>query len=122
MKTAFFIAPVFACLFAACRQSVDFRAFTVPGNDSLATYCEAERKGDEWAVEVSVRNNSREEQVFKLALAAEPGFKADSWLIPGVNYDGNPYGENMPQGWERRRALGFCLRPFVHSFLHHLGE
>jgi len=92
---------VSACLLAACGSPVEFSAYTVPPSDGLETSCDAVRKGSEWEIEVTVRNDSPEVRTFKLALAAEPGFKADSWLIPGVNYDGNPYGENMPQGWEK---------------------
>ena len=101
MKRTVIIASFFACLFGACCPSVDFSAYTIPESDSLETSCDAVRNGDVWEIEVRVCNNTAETQSFKLALAAEPGFKADSWLIPGVNYDGNPYGENMPQGWEK---------------------
>ena len=101
MKRTVIIASFFACLFGACCPSVDFSVYTVPESDSLETSCDAVRNGDVWEIEVRVCNNTAETQSFKLALAAEPGFKADSWLIPGVNYDGNPYGENMPQGWEK---------------------
>ena len=77
-----------------------FRVFTQPETASLQTGCQAVRSGDEWTVRVSVRNTGADSAVFKLVLAAEPHLKASQFLVPGISYDGNPYGENMPQGWE----------------------
>lgn len=98
------VAAAIALFILSCARkqpSMGFGAYTVPEYEGLETSCNAARNGNEWDVTVSVINNSSSDRSFKLALAAEPGFKAESWLVPGVNYDGNPYGENMPQGWEK---------------------
>ncbi|MBQ7517688.1 MAG: hypothetical protein IJU13_04595 [Bacteroidales bacterium] len=77
-----------------------FRVYTQPETASLKTGCKAVRSGDEWTVRVSVRNTGTDSAVFKLVLAAEPHLKATQYLYPGINYNGNPFGKNMPQGWE----------------------
>jgi len=87
-------------MFSSCADRPEFRAFTVPDSDALTAECSAKKTGREWVIDVNVRNTGTDTAVFKLALAAEPHFKADQYLFPGINYNGNPYGENMPQGWE----------------------
>lgn len=95
------------CLFLAamcisCTDKVLFTVETIPAAQGLDAELSTTRKGNEWSVDVCVRNNSDSTYTFKVRLAAEPHFKADSYLFPGINYNGNHFGDNVsvPQGWE----------------------
>ena len=92
---------LFLC--ASCAPKVNFTAGTVPQMDCLKTSVEAVRSGNEWDIDVSVKNLSDTAVTFKLVLSAIPGFRAEKYLIPGINYNGNHFGDNvnLPQGWER---------------------
>jgi len=92
---------LFVCSSAFSKSlEVDFGIRTIPQIKGLETTYSATREGDEWTISVNVRNNGRKAAVFKLALYAEPHIIATQYLMPGINYNGNPYGNNMPQGWE----------------------
>ena len=98
------IALIFgAVMCVACTESVDFSVKTLPEIEGVKAEMTAERSGDEWRVEVRVRNESDAPQTFKVQLSAEPRFRAETYLIPGTNYNGNRFGDNvnLPQGWER---------------------
>ena len=114
MKVLPIIAVAAIC--ACTPLKPDFKVFTLPEGGSESA-CEAldcrvsqSRDGGEWTIKVSARNDGSDTAVFKLALEAEPHIKADSWLIPGIIYDGNHYGQNMPQGWE------LDCEPWVFSY------
>ena len=77
-----------------------FSLRTIPDDETLRTDLSARRTGAEWVISVSVTNSGTTPRSFRLALAAEPHLRADSYLMPGINYDGNPYGKNVPKGWE----------------------
>ena len=91
----------FVC--TACADRVSFKVGTLPAVDGLDTEISAVRNGNEWAIDLCVKNNSATPQTFKLYLAAEPHFRAESYMFPGTNYNGNHFGDNVnvPQGWER---------------------
>ena len=100
MRIRAFVA--IALMAAGCNtRDIIFEAFPVPDIPGLETYCIPVRKGSEWNLDVKVTNSGSDTAIFKLALAAEPHFKASGYLFPGINYNGNPYGDNMPQGWEK---------------------
>ena len=92
-----------AFICTACADSVSFKVGTLPAVDGLDTEVSAVRNGNEWAIDLCVKNNSATPQTFKLYLAAEPHFRAESYMFPGTNYNGNHFGDNVnvPQGWER---------------------
>ena len=72
------VAAVTALFLLSCAKnglSVNYTAYTVPKCEGLETSCNVARKGNEWDLTVSVLNSSSCTQTFKLALAAEPGFK-----------------------------------------------
>ena len=104
MKKSFKVSIwLFATLLCtACAESVSFSVGTLPAIDGLHTEYTATRNGNEWYIDVCARNNSSTEQTFKLFLAAEPHLRADSYIFPGTNYNGNSFGDNVaiPQGWE----------------------
>jgi hypothetical protein len=95
--------------------NVSFSATTLPVVDGVVASAEAKRSGDEWQVFVNVKNTTDKAVTLKVKLVAEPDLKADTYLIPGINYNGNGYGSNLdlpqsygdskgfipfPQGWE----------------------
>ena len=102
-----------------------FTVATLPAIDGVTTDCVAEREGDEWQVAVKVKNTTSESVTIKVALTAEAPFVADHYLFPGINYNGNGYGEGLdlpqvygstnmdipfPQGWEYKGE------PWVFSY------
>ena len=99
-KLAVWMLALLLCI--SCAENVSFNVGTLPAVDGLDTEMSTVRDGKEWKIDVCVKNNSDSEQTFKLFLAAEPRFCADSYMFPGINYNGNHFGEsvNMPQGWE----------------------
>ena len=92
-----------AAICVSCSEGVTFSVKTLPEIEGVRAELQSEHSGNEWRIEVSVRNESDAPQTFKVRLSAEPGFRADRYLIPGTNYDGNHFGDNVniPQGWER---------------------
>jgi len=82
-------------------SNVTFRAYALPAGDGVKVTCEAVLTNDEWRIVTTAVNEGKTEAKFKLVLAAEPDLVATHYLIPGFNYDGNKYGKNMPQGWEK---------------------
>ena len=104
-----------AVLFVGCMPKVTFTATTLPYIEGVEAKVETVRKGGEWEVVVTVENQLEEAVDVRVALVAEPCLKADSYLLPGINYNGNGYGANLelpqsygdskgfipfPQGWE----------------------
>ena len=102
-----------------------FAVTTLPAIDGVTTDCVAERDGDEWTIAVRVKNTTSEAVTVKVALTAEAPFVADHYLFPGINYNGNGYGEGLdlpqvygstnmdipfPQGWEYKGE------PWVFSY------
>lgn len=100
-KTLFNAILACAALFVGCTPKVTFTASTVPAIDGVVTSVDAEREGNEWEVEVKVKNTTDKPVTIKVKLAAVPNFKADSYLFPGINYNGNSFGEdlNLPQSY-----------------------
>ena len=100
-RFAIWMLAAFVC--TACADRVSFKVGTLPAVDGLDTEISAVRNGNEWAIDLFVKNNSATPQIFKLYLAAEPHFRAESYMFPGTNYNGNHFGDNVnvPQGWER---------------------
>ena len=86
----------------ACGDNVVFYASTLPVIEGVTAEVLPSRNGDEWNLTVRVKNTTDKPVTIKVALAAEPRFEATSFLIPGINYNGNAFGENLnlPQGWE----------------------
>ena len=116
-------AMLFAVLCVGCGEkaatkptpNVVFSVTTLPAVDGVVSSVNAERKGNEWEIAVNVKNTTNEPVTLKVKLVAEPDLKADSYLFPGINYNGNAYGANLdlpqsygdskgfipfPQGWE----------------------
>ena len=106
------ILSAFCCKAA---PKVSFAATTLPAIDGVVADVDARRCGDEWQIAVRVINTTNKPATVKIKLAAEPGFKADTYLFPGINYNGNAYGSDLelpqsygdskgfipfPQGWE----------------------
>ena len=91
----------------AARGDVSFSARTIPAAAGLSAAVKTVREGDVWRVSATARNDGATNVTFKLVLAAEPGFPATRYLIPGVNYNGNGFVRKMwnsldiPTGWER---------------------
>ena len=91
----------------AARGDVSFSARTIPAAAGLSAAVKAVREGDVWRVSATARNDGATNVTFKLVLAAEPGFPATRYLIPGVNYNGNGFVRKMwnsldiPTGWEK---------------------
>ena len=85
----------------SCTPKVSFSVKTIPAIDGVTTEVTPSQNGNEWEVGVKVKNTTAEAVTLKIALVAEPQLKADSYLVPGINYNGNAYGENLdlPQSW-----------------------
>ena len=103
-----------------CREdkpicNATFSVTTLPVIEGVEASADAKRMGDEWKVRVLVKNTTDRVVTLKVKLAAEPDFVADTYLFPGINYNGNDYGANLdlpqsygdskgfipfPQGWE----------------------
>ena len=89
---------------SACVPEVDFTASTLPQMDCLKPTVEAMREGNEWDIKVAVTNTADTAVTFKLILSAEPHIRDAKFIFPGINYNGNNFGDsvmNLPQGWER---------------------
>lgn len=124
------IKTFFGCLLAAlllvgCKAEPTFSVSTLPAIDGVTTECVAERNGEEWKIAVKVKNTTSEAVTIKVALTAQAPFEADHYLFPGINYNGNGYGEGLalpqvygsnnmdipfPQGWEYKGE------PWVFSY------
>lgn len=100
VKSSLWIFSALFCL--SCSNRVNFTIETLPAVEGLDAELTTSRNGEEWDISVLVKNNTSTEQTFKVRLAAEPRFRANSYLFPGINYNGNKFGEsvNVPQGWE----------------------
>lgn len=100
----FIYALALLCAVFSCAPKVDFTASTLPQMDCLKPSVDAVRNGDEWDINVSVTNTSDTAVTFKLILSAEPHIRDAKFMFPGINYNGNNFGDsvmNLPQGWER---------------------
>ena len=78
-----------------------FGATTVPLKTDVSTQVKALRSGSEWKISVTARNNGKEKAIFKLRLTAEPHIKNATFLIPGINYNGNMDVPNLPTSWQK---------------------
>ena len=99
----YFVLACMSVASASCAPKVDFSVKTLPEMDCLQTSCEAVRTGNEWDINVNVVNTADTAVTFKLVLAAEPHIKDAKFMFPGINYNGNNFGDskmNLPQGWE----------------------
>lgn len=99
----YFVLACMSVAAASCAPRVDFSVKTLPEMDCLQTSCEAVRTGNEWDINVNVVNTADTAVTFKLVLAAEPHIKDAKFMFPGINYNGNNFGDskmNLPQGWE----------------------
>ena len=109
----------------ACRDSVVFYASTLPEIDGVTAEVSPLREGDEWQVDVRVKNTTDSPVTIKVRLVAEPRFEAESYLFPGINYNGNAFGADLdlpqsygdskgfipfPQGWQ------FDGEPWVFAY------
>ena len=108
-----------ALLAGTAAGSVAFSSRTIPETAGLAATVSARRDGDVWQIVVTAKNAAATNVTFQLALAAEPGFAATRYLIPGVNYNGNAFVQaiagdqhnpdraaawaapDIPTGWEK---------------------
>ena len=116
-RLLFGLCLVFAAVSAlvGCTPKVEFYATTIPYIECVDARAEAVRDGNEWKVTVTVENMLDEQVSVRVALVAHPDFKAESYLFPGINYNGNAYGANLelpqsygdskgfipfPQGWQ----------------------
>ena len=99
MKKLALFALLAMCI--SCTPKVSFSVKTIPAIDGVTTEVTPSQNGNEWEVGVKVKNTTAEAVTLKIALVAEPQLKADSYLVPGINYNGNAYGENLdlPQSW-----------------------
>lgn len=89
---------------SACVPEVDFTASTLPQMDCLKPTVDVVRNADEWDINVAVTNTADTAVTFKLILSAEPHIRDAKFMFPGINYNGNNFGDsvmNLPQGWER---------------------
>ena len=117
----------FFCTTAACAALASFGAMadvafssrTIPETAGLTAAVSARRDGDVWQIVVTAKNAAATNVTFQLALAAEPGFAATRYLIPGINYNGNAFVQaiagdqhnpdraaawgapDIPTGWEK---------------------
>ena len=100
LKLTIWLLAAFTCI--ACNRNVSFNAGTLPAIEGLDTKVSAVREGKEWKIDICVTNSSDSVQTFKVFLHAEPHLQADSYMFPGINYNGNHFGDNVnvPQGWE----------------------
>ena len=99
----YFVLACMSVAAASCAPRVDFSVKTLPEMGCLQTSCEAVRTGNEWDINVNVVNTADTAVTFKLVLAAEPHIKDAKFMFPGINYNGNNFGDskmNLPQGWE----------------------
>ncbi len=121
-KLAYLLA---VAVLVSCGPKVTFSAYTLPAIDGVTTEVTPTREGDEWSVDVKVRNTTDKEVTIKVALAAEPRFKATSYLFPGINYNGNGFGDelDLPQSWDNKKqkmnfpqGLEYEGEPWVFSY------
>ena len=99
----YFVLACMSVAAASCAPRVDFSVKTLPEMGCLQTSCEAVRTGNEWDINVNVVNTADTAVTFKLVLAADPHIKDAKFMFPGINYNGNNFGDskmNLPQGWE----------------------
>ena len=106
------LGGIAACLALSAAADL-FSAYTLPAVDGLKASVAVRQSGDEWRLAVSAVNTTATNVVFKLALAAEPRFRATRYLIPGVLYNGNEFvgksipsdgrsfSLDMPCGWQK---------------------
>ena len=88
------VGPLFAL-------DVSFTARTEPAVPGVTATADARASGNEWEIAVTVTNATDKTVRLKAVLSAEPRLVATRYMIPGVNYNGNEYGERMPKGWEK---------------------
>ena len=88
------VGPLFAL-------DVSFTARTEPAVTGVTATVDARASGNEWEIAVTVTNATDRTVRLKAVLSAEPRLVATRYMIPGVNYNGNEYGERMPKGWEK---------------------
>ena len=86
------VGPLFAL-------DVSFTARTEPAVPGVTATADARASGNEWEIAVTVTNATDRTVRLKAVLSAEPRLVATRYMIPGVNYNGNEYGERMPKGW-----------------------
>ena len=114
-----------ATMVVGCASEPSFSVATLPAIDGVTTHYTAEREGNEWEIEVKVKNTTANPVTVKVALRADASFVAEHYLYPGINYNGNSYGDNLgyqqvygqnnieipfPQGWEYKGE------PWVFSY------
>ena len=100
----FIYALALLCAVFSCAPKVDFTVSTLPQMDCLKPTVETMREGNEWDIKVAVTNTADTAVTFKLVLSAEPHIRDAKFMFPGINYNGNNFGDsvmNLPQGWER---------------------
>ena len=84
----------------ACGADL-FSVRTEPAVDGVEAAVSAVARDGIWDVTVTATNRTAAAAQVKVVLSAEPRLVADSFLVPGVNYNGNDFGADMPKGWER---------------------
>ena len=80
-------------LLVGCKAEPEFSVATLPSIDGVTAECVAEREGEEWQISVKVKNTTSEAVTIKVALTAQAPFAADRYLFPGINYNGNDFGD-----------------------------
>lgn len=101
LKTLLPIVAMMIMLQTGKAFTPKFGATTVPLKTDVSTQVKALRSGSEWKISVTARNNGKEKAIFKLRLTAEPHIKNATFLIPGINYNGNMDVPNLPTSWQK---------------------
>ena len=109
----------------SCAPKVSFYATTLPEIEGVTTNVASVREGDEWQVDVKVKNTTAEPVTIKVKLSAEPRFKATHYLFPGINYNGNDFGEHLSSEREYSNSkasipfptgLGYEGEPWIFAY------
>ena len=105
------VAVAMMALAASCSDNVVFYASTIPAIEGVTAEVTPSRKGNEWEIGVKVKNTTDEAVTIKVMLAAEPRFEAATYLFPGINYNGNAFGENLQLPQSYGDSKGFIPFP-----------
>ncbi len=109
----------------SCAPKVSFYATTIPAIEGVTTDVETSREGNEWQIDVKVKNTTSESVTIKVKLAAEPRFKATQYMFPGINYNGNDFGEHLSSKREYGNSkasipfptgLGYENKPWIFAY------
>ena len=102
----FLVATLLLAGAVSCAPKVSFYATTLPEIEGVTTDVATSREGNEWQVDVKVKNTTAEPVTIKIKLAAEPRFKATQYLFPGINYNGNSFEERLDMLQDYAKSSG----------------